>query len=57
MALIPTLIALGLWKRDPNLAAPAPEAEWIHGSKWDDVRGQPIAKIEGSAWAPVRAKR
>ncbi len=59
MALAAVLAILtGLFGHDPNLASPAPEAEWIKGTAWPEVRGSAIAPIEGgSAWAPIRGRR
>jgi len=57
MALIGTLIALGLWKRDASLASPTDRSDWIRAERWQPIRGSALTPVTGEGWAPIRSTR
>lgn len=42
---------------DATLASPTAPEDHIRGGAWPVVQGTPLAKVEGSGWAPIRSKR
>ena len=58
MVLIGTLVALLWGAPDTSVAHPTPEADRIHGTRWESVKGTTLARVDGgSSWAPIRGYR